>query len=51
MLYEVITGIPAAAELSQGYFQASEVDTMLVLLQVIDNPLQDIPLAARNNFV
>lgn len=39
-------GIPAAAELSQGYFQASEVDTMLSLLQVIDNPLQDIPLAA-----
>ncbi|WP_120462697.1 helicase-exonuclease AddAB subunit AddA [Paenibacillus aceti] len=39
-------GIPAVAELSQGYFQASEVDTMLSLLQVIDNPLQDIPLAA-----
>lgn len=39
-------GIPAAAELSQGYFQASEVDTILSLLQVIDNPLQDIPLAA-----
>lgn len=39
-------GIPAYGELSQGYFQASEVETMLSLLQVIDNPLQDIPLAA-----
>ncbi|GIO85323.1 ATP-dependent helicase/nuclease subunit A [Paenibacillus faecis] len=39
-------GIPAYGELSQGYFQASEVETMLSLLQVIDNPRQDIPLAA-----
>lgn len=39
-------GIPAYGELSQGYFQASEVETMLSLLQIIDNPLQDIPLAA-----
>lgn len=39
-------GIPAYGELNQGYFQASEVETMLSLLQVIDNPLQDIPLAA-----
>ncbi|WP_410767977.1 helicase-exonuclease AddAB subunit AddA [Fontibacillus sp. BL9] len=39
-------GIPAFGELSQGYFQASEVETMLSLLQIIDNPLQDIPLAA-----
>ncbi|MCK8487900.1 helicase-exonuclease AddAB subunit AddA [Paenibacillus sp. MBLB2552] len=41
-----VEGIPAYGELSQGYFQASEVETMLSLLQVIDNPLQDIPLAA-----
>lgn len=41
-----IEGIPAYGELSQGYFQASEVETMLSLLQIIDNPLQDIPLAA-----
>lgn len=41
-----IEGIPAYGELNQGYFQASEVETMLSLLQVIDNPLQDIPLAA-----
>lgn len=39
-------GIPAYGELSQGYFQASEVETMLSLLQIIDNPQQDIPLAA-----
>ncbi len=39
-------GFPAYGELSQGYFQASEVETMLSLLQIIDNPLQDIPLAA-----
>ena len=41
-----ILGIPAYAELSTGYFEATEVETMLSLLQVIDNPLQDIPLAA-----
>src|SRR5690606_11610 len=38
-------GIPAYAELSSGYFEAVEVDVMLSLLKVIDNPLQDIPLA------
>lgn len=41
-----LEGIPAYGELSQGYFQASEVETMLSLLQIIDNPQQDIPLAA-----
>lgn len=39
-------GIPASGEVSQGYFEASEVETMMSLLQVIDNPMQDIPLAA-----
>lgn len=39
-------GIPAHAELGGGYFEAVEVQTMLSLLQTIDNPLQDIPLAA-----
>ncbi|WP_341869761.1 3'-5' exonuclease [Paenibacillus protaetiae] len=38
-------GIPAYAELSTGYFDATEVETMLSLLQIIDNPYQDIPLA------
>ncbi|MGC4375322.1 helicase-exonuclease AddAB subunit AddA [Fictibacillus sp. Mic-4] len=39
-------GIPAYAELSTGYFEAVEVKVMMSLLKVIDNPLQDIPLAA-----
>ncbi|HHW06955.1 MAG TPA: helicase-exonuclease AddAB subunit AddA [Clostridia bacterium] len=38
--------IPAYAELGTGYFQATEVSIMLSLLQIIDNPDQDIPLAA-----
>ncbi|NPV52768.1 MAG: UvrD-helicase domain-containing protein [Firmicutes bacterium] len=38
--------IPAYAELGTGYFVATEVQIMLSLLQVIDNPRQDIPLAA-----
>src|SRR5690606_36658486 len=29
-----------------GYFDAVEVQTMLSVLQIIDNPYQDIPLAA-----
>ncbi|TXK84098.1 helicase-exonuclease AddAB subunit AddA [Paenibacillus sp. N3.4] len=39
-------GIPAYAELSIGYFSATEVEIMLSLLKVIDNPYQDVPLAA-----
>ncbi|MFZ3589127.1 helicase-exonuclease AddAB subunit AddA [Bacillus sp. DJP31] len=39
-------GIPVYADLSTGYFQATEVSIMLSLLKVIDNPYQDIPLAA-----
>jgi len=39
-------GIPAYADLSSGYFSAIEVETILSLLRVIDNPRQDIPLAA-----
>ncbi|GAB2703522.1 helicase-exonuclease AddAB subunit AddA [Paenibacillus thermoaerophilus] len=38
-------GIPGYAELADGYFDAVEVDTMMSLLRVIDNPLQDIPFA------
>src|SRR5690606_465452 len=38
-------GIPVRAELAGGWFDAVEVDMMLSLLKVIDNPLQDIPLA------
>lgn len=39
-------GIPAYADGSGGYFTTPEVETMLSLLRLIDNPRQDIPLAA-----
>lgn len=39
-------GIPACAESRTGYFATMEVETVLSLLAVIDNPMQDIPLAA-----
>jgi len=39
-------GVPVRAELATGYFAAIEVETALALLRVIDNPRQDIPLAA-----
>ncbi|MDD2485617.1 MAG: helicase-exonuclease AddAB subunit AddA [bacterium] len=38
--------IPAYADLGGGYFNAVEVETMFSLLQIIDNPRQDIHLAA-----
>lgn len=38
--------IPAYAKVGTGYFEAVEVETVLSLLKVIDNPHQDIPLAA-----
>jgi len=39
-------GIPAYADTATGYFQAREVEIALSLLSIIDNPRQDIPLAA-----
>lgn len=39
-------GIPAHAQTSTGYFNTVEVETVLSLLSVTDNPMQDIPLAA-----
>ncbi|WP_456275925.1 helicase-exonuclease AddAB subunit AddA [Bacillus sp. AK128] len=39
-------GIPVYADLSTGYFEATEVSIMLSLLKVIDNPYQDIPLTS-----
>ena len=38
--------IPAYAETSSGYFAATEVETVVSLLKILDNPCQDIPLAA-----
>ena len=37
-------GIPAFADTGTGFFKTIEVQVMLSLLQIIDNPLQDIPL-------
>ncbi|WP_311146059.1 3'-5' exonuclease, partial [Stomatobaculum longum] len=39
-------GIPALAEQKTGYFDTTEVRTVLSLLRAIDNPFRDIPLAA-----
>ncbi len=37
-------GIGAYAEVSDNFFEAIEVQTIISYLQIIDNPLQDIPL-------
>ena len=39
-------GIPVFAGARSGYFSAPEVQTVLALLKVIDNPCQDIPLTS-----
>ncbi|GHU41306.1 ATP-dependent helicase/nuclease subunit A [Clostridia bacterium] len=39
-------GIPAVATTGTGYFSALEVSTILHFLRIIDNPRQDIPMAA-----
>lgn len=39
-------GIPAYCDSSEGYFDVREVKLLLSYLAVIDNPLQDIPMAA-----
>lgn len=39
-------GIPAFAESRTGYFDTLEVNTILNFLAVLDNPIQDIPLAS-----
>lgn len=39
-------GIPAFAQTQSGYFSTIEIKTILNLLKIIDNPRQDIPLAA-----
>lgn len=38
--------IPLLINDTQNYFQATEVKIMIALLQVIDNPYQDIPFVA-----
>lgn len=39
-------GVPAYTQLSSGYFALTEIETVIALLKIIDNPRQDIPLAA-----
>ena len=39
-------GIPAHVATSTGYFSAVEVQTILSFLKILDNPYQDIPMAA-----
>lgn len=39
-------GVPIFADTGTGYFKRIEVQIILSLLQIIDNPLQDIPLLA-----
>ncbi|SFU38939.1 DNA helicase/exodeoxyribonuclease V, subunit A [Clostridium sp. DSM 8431] len=39
-------GIPAYADTGSGYFESIEIRTIMSLLKVIDNPLQDVPMIA-----
>ncbi len=41
-----LANIPVVSDSSAGYFATTEITDMLSLLQVLDNPRQDIPLAA-----
>ena len=38
--------IPIVINDTKTYFQATEIKTMLAMLEIIDNPIQDIPLVA-----
>ena len=39
-------GIPCYSDTQSGYFKTLEIQTVLNILRIIDNPRQDIPLAA-----
>ena len=39
-------GIPAVVNERDGYFEAQEIQFLLALLSIIDNPEQDLPMAA-----
>lgn len=39
-------GIPAHFQKQGGFFESSEIVTMFSMLQVIDNPVQDVPLVS-----
>lgn len=39
-------GIPVYADTGTGYFETIEIRTMMSLLKIIDNPMQDVPMIA-----
>ncbi|MBX7291545.1 helicase-exonuclease AddAB subunit AddA [Clostridium chauvoei] len=39
-------GIPVYADTGTGYFESIEIRTIMSLLKIIDNPMQDIPMIA-----
>lgn len=39
-------GIPVYADTGSGYFESIEIRTIISLLKIIDNPMQDIPMIA-----
>ncbi len=41
-----LAGLPAIGDAARGYFEATEVEVIMSLLSIIDNPQQDIPLAS-----
>ena len=47
-IFDVLTeaGIPVVMERTQGFFDTREIRLMTSILQVVDNPRQDFPLAA-----
>lgn len=41
-----LAGVPASADIKDGFFSAYEVSLIISLLRIIDNPVQDIPLVS-----
>ena len=41
-----LMGVPTFAEKEEGFFYSKEIATILSLLRVIDNPIQDVPLVS-----
>lgn len=39
-------GIPIYADTGSGYFESIEIRTIMSLLKIVDNPMQDVPLIA-----
>lgn len=44
-----LAGIPVYADTGSGYFESIEIRTIMSLLKVIDNPMQDIPMLSLLN--